>query len=261
MIVFAQAADAALVAHYRFENNLTTDSSANGNTLTLTTGTGNPVQKPIPVSGDGSKFQNPVKQIGAANTGMLEKLNVGNLNRTGLTGWVDGSFTVEAMVNNVFFNATAHVIAAYESTTVSHAGWLFEEYQNKLLLEIAPFGPLPQSSFNLTASDDWYVAAVFDDAADTITYYGMNLTANGPLLSSVSTGITYSPVSSGTMQFDVAVWQGIALFQGVMDELRISTGALDSSELLVTPEPASMAIIGIGMLTFTMRRRPRARRS
>ncbi|MEO1059541.1 MAG: LamG-like jellyroll fold domain-containing protein, partial [Actinomycetota bacterium] len=88
----------------------------------------------------------------------------------------------------------------------------------------------------------YYVAVVFDNAADENTFYLQDLTNGGPLVRKTvaqgfgnweggSPGFTTAPVTIGGMR------AGEAAFTGVIDEVRISDSALDATELLISAEP------------------------
>ena len=175
-------------------------------------------------------------------------------------------FTVEAFVNLASSGAggTFRVIAAHGTgTTGSTLGWQFiatgegsGQGPRRLLLQFCAdnngslAGTLDtvNSGFELQTNTDYYVAAVFvptNTSASGLTFYCKNLTAGGTLQ---ATNKTHTQTSLFNSSAAFAVGNRYDRgngWDGVLDEVRLTTRALPVSELLVSRvanAPAALSV-------------------
>jgi len=105
-------------------------------------------------------------------------------------------------------------------------------------------------------ANQWYYAAVVNDGATLSLYLDRN-DGNGYVLQGTDPvageliGIETSwAIGRGMYANSPADW-----FGGFIDEVRLSNTALDPSEFLFVPEPASLILLGLGGLWVSRRRR------
>lgn len=138
------------------------------------------------------------------------------------------------------------IIAGSFLTTSQSNGWVFQirhdgfggtlSRELSLSFRGAPENSSPElvgSGFQIEVGRDYYVASVFELAAQQVTFYIKDLTNDGPLISSTLThnrtglDLRSTLVIGGTVDdFDFGL-------DGLIDEIRLSNTALSSSELLI----------------------------
>jgi hypothetical protein len=256
---------AAVIGYWRFESSpgFTADSGANG--LTLSTSSNAPTPSAIPGSGPTSDFLDPIPQTGAANASTANL----NANNSNLFSRADssvfdiatgGEFTIEAMVNATTLASTRAIASQWGNSrswsfSVTGAGVLqLQVSTDGLSSGIATF----TSNFTLTAGVDYYLAASFDlsDQTSGIHFYYQDLT-NGGALQSQTLGHALTTIHNSTAAFLIGsnTTAGSQVWNGFVDEVRLSNTALTQSELLAVPEPASAALLGLGLAFGVLCRR------
>ena len=256
-------AQSAVVGYWRFEDsgNLGTDSSPNGLNLTTTGGT---------AAATASVPLGTVPQTGAASGGALDLevdsgadyLSIPDNN----TFFNFQSFTVEAYITLESIgsdNTQSRIIASQLSST--NVAWqfgvagsgsglgtgsLFLAAAGTTLQNFDPDATV-SSPWNLTAGNSYYVAVSLNINASTgatATYYLQNLTAGTPMITT-TTALNANVKTLGNSGADFVIggsFTGVTTvgrgFDGVVDEVRLSTGVLSQSELLNVPESGTGAL-------------------
>lgn len=244
---------AAAVADWKFEPGSFLTDSSDGNNLTRT---GSVDQVSYPSSGRGTSFP-------AGHTAGAEFNSTGEYLGATLTP-LTGNFTVEAFINhdsntqleNLGHHWGALIAGAFSGSNINAGAWsfetrldgLFNTVPGELLIGLnGPGGSVAiDSNIVVLTGKDYYVAAsVTLGSSGQVTFYAQNLTDAGPLQSSTRSFNRPSLNSFGT------VWIGETpdgfnfLFDGVIDEVRLSNAALTSSELLINaiPVPAGLPLL------------------
>lgn len=277
----AQLASAqTTVAHWRFENSgsLGTDSSGNNHTLTLHHGgTGG-----TPISSVATPFPNPVPGTGSTNNfaASLVTANRNYLSMADSAALNFQSFTYEGYfkVDSLSGANPAILGGQWDSTTANGAGmnWqlvVLSTNQVRLQLGTAASGGTAfsnvDSGINLTLGHNYYIgvsAAASGTVAGTdVVFYIQDLTLGTAMQSvSVTSAAVRNLNSAVTGNFAIGTnYNGVTAydlrtFTGTIDEIRLTNGVLDQSQLLAIPEPAAAAaLLGLGALGFCAFRRRR----
>lgn len=275
MICLASSwANAATLAYWRFEDTAYLDDSSGGGHTLGVVGTSPSQVTPLPSSGNGSAFSNPIPNTSAPNTGLADfgTSLAGNFSVAD-DGWMDpiganGTFTLEAFVNLGGSLPNSHnpwIVSQYEYTSVGERSFAFGINRDTGGLRAIIAGSTGgsdrttfESSLDLAENTDYYVAMTYDSS--NITFYIQDLTNGGVLQSQ---NIAHSQSLTGSSA-DVSVggWDGVngpdERWKGLIDEVRISDTVLSSSEFLVTvPEPSTYALLfgGLGLWIAIIRRR------
>ncbi|MEX1087837.1 MAG: LamG domain-containing protein [Phycisphaeraceae bacterium] len=260
---------AATIGYWRFEDSpgFTADSSGNGFTL-ATNGTA-PTQITKPAA-----FPTPVPGNGLPNAESASFGGAGHFTAADNALFSVGSqFTIEAFISSSDYSTTAaQILAAQYAASSNNRAWHFSLTTGGVLrLGLSSGGTgatevTTLSPYTLDDGDDYYVAAVFDGTlaeANRITFYIKNLTDNGPILSQAASSAISSVFDSitsftigGAVDMSAGGGNRNDRFTGAMDEVRWSNSALTQSQLLIIPEPASLALlIAGGTLLLPSRRR------
>lgn len=266
--------DAATIGHWRMEENRD-DSS--GNDLHLTDPTLGTVGFPTGTVGFGDNavhtpgFPNPVPQTGDANTKHAFTLG-GSVTEGTIPQELrladdpllpTGDFTVEAMVRwgaEVINNRVTGDIVSQWATGQQAFRWIING-NNEMAMGLSNTGATPffttAGSFAFTTGTDYYVAAVVDlepGNATTVTFYVKNLTAGTPMQTIAgATSATTLPSSLRDSTADLIIGgSGLGNPQSYgprIDEVRLSSGALPESELLITSTagPIEAYLAGFGL--------------
>lgn len=280
----ASAASAVTVAHWRFEGTTGTAATTVSDSAGANTGTGQPVAtEPLYSATTASAT---VPQTGAANTssldferGSLQYVTIPDSNALDFAN--NSSFTLEAWVKleTVAAAGTAnvaqrqYVLLKKGSTGIADSGLNYALLANvaDLTSNFGKTGTLTRreiafqvgdgtafstvaSNFEITDTDWHFIAAAFDSAANTVRFTLDNQTET-------ATGVTRNPaVNAGELligtHFNSAAVQDAA-FDGLIDEVRISSGVVPLNELLNVPEPTGIATLGIMAAVALCRRRAR----
>ena len=176
-------ANAATLAHWRFEDTaFLNDSSGGGHTLGVV-GTSPTQVTPLPSSGNGSAFSNPIPQTGASNSGLADfGTGIAGNFTVADDGWMDsigtnGTFTLEAYVNlEDLSNINPWIVSQYEYTGVDERSFAFGVSRDDGGLRAIIAGNTDgsdrttfESSLNLAFNRDYYVALTYDSS--NITFY------------------------------------------------------------------------------------------
>lgn len=271
LICLAAPAWADVIGYWRFEgDNLTafrTDASGAGNHITSGDLSD---QYTLPASGRGEDFSDPVPQTGAANAKAYdsaagEYLVVPDSNSLGLT-----DFTVEAFIRlDAYSGGNNCPIVIHWNASTGNRSWQFAlDATHRLKLLLSPNGAYSQTydviSATLTVAldTDYYVAASFDlsesgNGNGGVTFYLKDLSAWGASLLSDTQDHTLPALHRATGDMNIGN-SGPHLFDGLIDELRLSNTVLGESELLIAPEPGTLCLLAAGALALLRRsRRPR----
>ena len=267
------AADAATVGYWRFEDSpgFLNDSSGNGNTLT-NLGT---TQYTLPGSGDGSDFSNPIPLTSESNAkaGDFDGTVPNRVSRIFGSNPIANDFTIEAYINLTNRASTYASIAGQWQSTGNMRSWYFETESegsngNELSLFVNENGSSGgsqtiYSGVNIDLNKDYYVAASYNESGGEVTFHIQNLTDGGPL----QTITQAHTISSLFLDDDFAIGtlnpsSNSFPWDGIIDEVRFSTGVLGVNELLITapvivpiPEPGSCTLLMLGLVAFAARRR------
>ncbi|MEM7627563.1 MAG: PEP-CTERM sorting domain-containing protein [Planctomycetota bacterium] len=270
---------ASPIHYYRGEAGAETVDSISGISLTGTPSVTSSIgdfDNPVPLTGDTN---------GQAFTAPASTANVGGVVSN------DDGLTVEAYVNISAFAANSQETVAAQWGTGGAENQVFRlnfqaagdgvdgtgangDTYRMILVQNQRFnggGAIVNSNSDpagggngdiaLIAGNDYYIAAVFDNTADTVTYYAQDLTAGGPLQTrTVNRAFgNWEDAGDGTaVSAPISIGEiggGAQPFTGVLDEVRISNSALSADDLLVVPEPGSMALGLMGAGLVLLRRR------
>lgn len=245
LMLSALSANAALIAHWTFDDTLTNAvSSAYG---AVSSGTGTPQYSTDAIYGKSLLFANPSGNL--AVTDKLTILNGGDW--AGVSSW-----TFSAWIKPTTLGTTQTVFSA--SGTVNGAYTLYSQLRGTAINTYYKLDDTTSTGTGAVswggAVGDWYrLTVVFDSANQTVTEYRDSSDAVGGLVMLKSaSNLTTSMTLSGFELGAVANYFG---FQGYMDDVLIYDTALSSSEVDVIPEPATIGLFGLaGAIVFMIRR-------
>ncbi len=238
-------APAATIGYWRFEGggaNWLLDSSGNGHHLTVS---GSVAQAPLPATGPGSAFDNPIPLTGDENAG-LASFTGGYAYVANDDDFTVSDFSIEAYVNKQVQTTGTQYIASRLDTTGDDRSWALgvagsssisghADSANKLFAILSEAGTAATvfaSNLTIDVGSDYFVAASYDQVGETLTFYAQNLTEGGDLqIATVSHAIptlhdSNAPLRIGRNHSNANVWQG------VIDEVRFTSGVLNSGQLL-----------------------------
>ena len=258
------AAQAGTIGYWRFEgSSFLGDSGPNGLALT-TTGTA-PSQLTLPATGAGSTFYDPVPAGANASAANYGTSQTGNFRIADTAAFTVSDFTIEALVNKAATSSNVMYVASQWSNAGSFTNqrsWTFYmtaagEMTVSLNHNGGSTSTTIASGLTLDTGDDYYVAASFDlsDQASGLTFYVKNLT-DGGAMQTASFGHTLTALHNSTAYFEIGTYNnsdGSRRWKGLIDEVRLSNEVLPPSQLL--PEPATLALLGMGAATLVFRRR------
>jgi hypothetical protein len=274
-VVFAAShAIADTVAYWRFEgegNAWLNDSSGNGRTLTPWHGanagsTASAYQVAAPAG-----FFNPVPQTGAPNASAA-RLEASAVGGTRLAAADNAAFTSNTITLELMARLNANqvnlgfLVGHFNGSnnqrsyalTVSNDG-------NRLVMQLSPNGSsntAVNSPFQLTVGRDYYIAAAIStgttEAERFVTFYLKDLTDSNAALQSATVAHSVTSLNNAATPFALGA-QGeggsAANLDAIIDEVRVSNVVLTQDQLLVIPEPASLALLGLGAVCMLGRRR------
>ena len=259
------------IGYWRFEGDAASYLSDSGpNALgPLVVGGTMPSPEDITDAGAGFNFPNPVPQNGMAN---VQAANFGTT-QSGHFAVFDtpaftvSDFTIEAFVNLAEddTNEILYIASQYNASNPNRS-WAFgigggsgTRDQGELMLVLSDDGnstSVIESNLAtlLDVGDDYYVAATYDETiSDEVTFFIQNLTDNGDLMmATVPHSITDLHDTSSPFRIGTYNNEASRRWQGLIDEVRFSSGVLPANQLLVAavPEPSSLAIfVFVGVIT------------
>ena len=277
--IYFTATSAAPIGYWRFESGaLLQDSGPNSLTLT----DNNTVGTETLPSGD---LPNTVPQTGATNN-QAANFNFANSEYFSVADnaafdALTSGFTIEAFIrpeanldNKPRTIAAQYSVAGQRSFQFSVSGDTAGGTSSHRNLEITLSDDGSGGSnnqeiqlggdFQLTNGNDYYVAAGVDVTATNteIVLYVKDLTNNGPLIASALQTLPFTTINNSNAAFTIGAaldsgGDGDGLFNGIIDEVRLSSGVLGESELLTIPEPGTLTLMVIAMgalAVFRLRR-------
>jgi len=283
LVCVATQASAAIVAEYRFENDLT--SEANSPALNATSGTTAGFSTDVPgafiLDGvGGPAVANAVANAASYNNGTGSGSAVSDAGGIINDDVNTGGFTVEAFIKIDSAGSSAFDLIFGNLNPAGSSGWLLGINNAGQLRFSAPQannGSLNSSTSALALAEDvWvHVAAVgtytertepspgagggFVDFTDVQLYidYAASGTATRFFGANASEVAGVSGPIFVTSAADYTIGAGNA-FDGLIDEVRFSDTALVTDDLLrasAIPEPTSMVLLGMGAFLVMFRRR------
>jgi hypothetical protein len=286
----ASLVSAQTVGYWRFESGaFLADSSGNGFNLSATSSawgdapSATTTQYALGESGAGSSYPRAFTGVGANNgaaqggaTGASFSGNYFRVTDKPEFTFTNG-FTIEAFITPSTASGTGRTIAG-QGAGLKDGGWFFGfNNANQLILQFSrdagDWGAVLSnqgtgSDYTFQANHDYFVAmsmSINPGVSYQITFFIQDLTEGGDLVS-----INRSGSGSSIALYDTAAaltigGSAVGVFSGVIDEVRLSAGALTAEQLLIAsataiPEPSSYAVIAGVLAGFVVLRRPAGRR-
>ena len=228
VLMFASAADAATVHHWRFESSpgFTVDSVGSA-TLTPEPTIS---QVALPGSGRGSEIASALP----GNASAMDSTGAGRMTHP---SFFDPEFTIEAFIHwdvpqqGSLGDTIATVGDGQSNVTIA---WLFQIRSSELSMAFCDGAAcgFTLSGVPMLTGKDYFVAASVDLPGGTIDLHFQNLT-DGGTLQTVSDTHTYSTLNSPLLFSIGASSEGGLGFDGLIDEVRYSDHARMPSELLI----------------------------
>lgn len=271
-LAMGATAQAATIGYWRFEgDNFLADSSGNGNTLTATS--------PAPdqaVNGAVASFGTTIPQTGATNANVVS-MNLSTQNSNFSRAESADNFNVSStgLTFETYFRKTANTsgtqyFASQNSATSSGRSWgigvlgtSVSADNNKVFFVLSPTGAANtvfNTSFVISNDTDYYLAWTYVPSTGTAKVYLKQVGDELGSPQTISTGLTALNNSSVSLRIGAvgdSSGNPTGRFRGYLDEVRLSSGILPTSEFLAVPEPASAMLIGSAFALLGGRRRQR----
>jgi hypothetical protein len=263
LLLLSAPADATTVGYWRFEEGTADNVAAGAASIldeTANNNDGSPVGNPVYRS---EIPENPLSGTGAANALSLELDGSGDYVSIPHSASLDLSdgFTVEFwMKGNPSQPDNLYLVVDKSHGWVDATGWLFQGNSStgQLGFGLGDGGGFPAVSSSGSLLDDvWHHVAGSYDSTDTGQelkfYIDGELEASGP---AGGYATNTRPINIG------ASWGGgtpLRHFDGLVDEVRISDAVLVPGEFLLIPEPTTLSLLALGLASFGVAGRKRAR--
>lgn len=265
---------ATTMAYWRMgddDNNPLLDSSGNGHNFYAAAYTA----YPLPASGRGSTFPSPIPQNDLTNEHAVSLDGSSGGDRMVANNFMDSSldFSVEGFINLGATNTRTQYIISKSNSAGNNRGWaigvaastgtgtagpnelFFIASANGSSAVVVPLG------LQLTVSNDYYFGMSYNNATSTndIVFYYEDLTGAGSLQTNiVSSGVV--TLNNPAIDLEVGATNSDQNnYNGLVDELRISSGLITESELLVVtpiPEPTAISMIAmVGLVGILIKRK------
>lgn len=287
--VFSQSASAQTVGYWRFESgSFLSDSSGNGFGLSATSSsfgdapTVATTQYALGASGAGSAYPRAFSGGIGANNGAAQGGGAGGSFSGNYFRVTDkpeftftNGFTVEALVTPSTASGAGRTIAA-QGAGLTNGGWFFGfDSSNRLSLQFSrgegTWGSVLSSQhtgtdYTFQVNHDYFVAmalSINPGVSYQVTFFVQDLTAGGELVSISRSGSGATVALYDTSTALTIGGSAVGVFAGVLDEVRLSAGALSAEQLLIgtaIPEPSSYALIVGALAGAVVLRRPGGRR-
>ncbi len=281
-LAIASQSSASTIAYWRFEGASLGTDSVGSNTLSTV---GTVSQYTLPGSGAGSKFPDPLPGTATANDKAVDVgTRAGHLTVDTATTKLS-TFTFEALVNIPDTTSTSYnfyIASQWESSGVdSDRRWAIgvkasgttTKDKNNVVISTGKLLLLTSNAtgtttivtqlggLTISSATDYYVGLAIDGSSGNATAYLKDLSSSSNLLQSAS--VTGVPITSTAATEAMAIGklspknEANNRWYGYIDEVRLSNTVLNSSQLLIVPEPASSAIGALGAGLLLLRRRAR----
>ncbi len=255
--IAATQSHAATIAYYQFEDSPGFLQDSSPNNLDLTNSGASQVVNPGFGALAGAESASLPGSSGSQGLSVADPLS-------------NTDFTVEAFFRLDAFNTSDNFFVTQYNTSGSDRGFRIETNGSALSLRLGYSGGSNEEevfSFAPSTNTNYYFAIAVDLGAaagsTTATLYSQDLTNGGLLITETE---TFSSVTSGNFNNSTANLiignsannsNTNALFEGIIDEVRISNVALAENQLLISviPEPASLSLLAIGSCLLAGRRR------
>ena len=261
-LVITSSVQAATIGHWRFENSpgFLNDSAGsyiltNNNDVTQVA---TPFGSTVPQTSASNEYAASFNGTNAfLASGADPNFDLGN------------AFTIEAYFRPNALTGT-HMIASHTRTSDNQRSWfLATNDASGIRMNLSANGTnnKTENAFNgsLTTGKSYYVAAAFDGSTHSVTFYLKNLTDDTALqtatIAFVADGSNITSVHNSSAHFNIgAAGNGDvgSVFDGIIDEVRLSDTALSQGQLMIIPEPGAYGmLVGFATLACVMLRRRR----
>ena len=282
-------ASAQTVGYWRFESGaFLSDSSGNAFSLVSVSSpygdaaTATTTQYALGATGAGSAYPRAFSDGIGANSGAAQGGGSGSSFSGNYFRVTDkpaftfmNGFTLEAFVTPATASGAGRTIASQGGGLTDGGWWVGFDSSNRLAIQFSraagSWGSALSSQntgtdYTFLANHDYFVAmsmSINPGVSYQVTFFIQDLTTGGELVTigRSGTGATVALYDSATAL--TIGGSAVGSFSGVLDEVRLSAGALTSDQLLITaaiPEPSSYALLAGGFVGLVMFHRRAGRR-